>query len=53
MVKDLTTGSKGSWTMGIIGVGERAYFDIVHDGLYRTDGTAKGTRRVQGSPASA
>ena len=46
MVKDLNRGSKGSWTMGIIGVGDRAYFDIVHDGLYRTDGTAKGTRRV-------
>jgi ELWxxDGT repeat protein len=48
MVKDLTRGSKGSWTMGIIGVGDTAYFDIVYDGLYRTDGTAKGTRRVHG-----
>jgi ELWxxDGT repeat protein len=48
MVKDLTKGSKGSWTMGIIGVGDTAYFDIVYDGLYRTDGTAKGTRRVHG-----
>ncbi len=48
MVKDLTTGSKGSWTLGIIGVGDTAYFDIVYDGLYRTDGTAKGTRRVHG-----
>jgi ELWxxDGT repeat protein len=48
LVKDLTMGPKGTWTMGIIGVGNTAYFDIVYDGLYRTDGTAKGTRRVHG-----
>ena len=48
MVNDLTKGSKGSWTLGIIGVGDTAYFDIVYDGLYRTDGTANGTRRVRG-----
>jgi ELWxxDGT repeat protein len=46
MVKDLTRGSKSTQTMGIIGMGETAYFDIMYDGLYRTDGTAKGTRRV-------
>jgi ELWxxDGT repeat protein len=46
MVKDLTKGSKGTSTMAIIGVGDTAYFDIMYDGLYRTDGTAKGTRRV-------
>lgn len=47
MVKDLTKGSKSTWTMGIVGLGDTAYFDIVYDGLYRTDGTAKGTRRVR------
>jgi ELWxxDGT repeat protein len=46
VVKDLTKGPKWSMTLGIIGVGDTAYFDIVYDGLYRTDGSAGGTRRV-------
>jgi ELWxxDGT repeat protein len=51
LVKDLTPGSKGTWTLGIISVGDTAYFDVVYDGLYRTDGSAQGTRKVHGFSA--
>jgi ELWxxDGT repeat protein len=46
LVKDMTTGRAGTWTLGIAGVGDTAYFDVVGDGLYRSDGTARGTRLV-------
>jgi ELWxxDGT repeat protein len=46
MVRDLTAGPDLTLISGIVGVQDTAYVAVVRRGLWRSDGTAAGTRRV-------